>query len=186
MRTTLPAAATAAAAAAALSLLTAAPAHAGLYGVDDPADTSHGSDVRAIAVHDGAKNLAITTYHDNLVRAASSGSAESIYLDTDRRHRGPEYVFVAGLYEGTDYLLRHADGWGASHWGRPVENGDYILRIDYRRDRAEVKISQPAIGSPDAVRVAVRASGTRSDGTSHGLVDWVGKPRLFTPWVERG
>lgn len=47
-------------------------------------------------------------------------------------------------------------------------------------------LSQAALGTPDAVRVAVRASGTRTDGTSHGLVDWVGRPRQFTPWTDRG
>ena len=43
----------------------------------------------------------------------------------------------------------------------------------------------PEIG-PDEVRVAVRVSGTRTDGTSHGLTDWLREPRFFTPWVERG
>ena len=177
---------TAALSAAALALLVAAPAHAEQYGVDDPQDTWHGSDIRALQVHNGEQDLTITTTHDNLVRRAASGSALTIYLDTDRDHRGPEYVFAAGLFDGTDYLLSETDGFGPKKWGDAVENGDYILHIGYRKDRARVKISQPAIGSPDEVRVAVRASGTRTDGTSHGLVDWVGKPRKFSPWIARG
>ena len=177
---------TAALSAAGLALLVAAPAHAERYGVDDPQDTYHGSDVRAVAVHNGVDDVTITTTHENLVRRAASGSAEAIYLDTDRDHRGPEYVFAAGLYEGTDYLLSETDGFGPDKWGAAVENGDYILHISYRKDTARVKISQAALGTPDAVRVAVRASGTRTDGTSHGLVDWVGKRRQFTPWIDRG
>ena len=177
---------TAALSAASLALLVAAPAHAEQYGVDDPQDTWHGSDIRALQVHNGTEDLRITTIHDNLVRRAASGSAEAIYLDTDRDHRGPEYVLAAGLYEGTDYLLSETDGFGTDKWGDAVENGDYILHIDYRKDRARVKISQATLGNPDAVRVAVRASGTRTDGTSHGLVDWVGKPRQLTPWIDRG
>jgi len=35
-------------------------------------------------------------------------------------------------------------------------------------------------------RIAVRVSGTRADGSSSGLVDWLGEPRSFTPWVARG
>jgi hypothetical protein len=31
-----------------------------------------------------------------------------------------------------------------------------------------------------------REVGTRSDGSSKGLVDWLGDPRSFTPWVDRG
>ncbi len=67
-----------------------------------------------------------------------------------------------------------------------MENGDHILRIRYRADQARVRISSAALGNPDAVRLAVRASGTRTGGTSHGLVDWVGPPRTFTPWIDRG
>ncbi|HEU5035874.1 MAG TPA: hypothetical protein VFT70_02635 [Nocardioides sp.] len=172
--------------AAVLTVGLAGAAHAEQYGVDDPEDTWHGSDIRALQVHNGTKDVAITTTHDNLVRRAASGSAEAIYLDTDRERRGPEFVFATGLYEGTDYVLRETDGFGPKKWGDAVENGDYILRIDYRKDRARFRISQAALGDPDAVRVAVRASGTRTDGTSHGLVDWVGKARSFTPWVDRG
>jgi len=32
----------------------------------------------------------------------------------------------------------------------------------------------------------VRVSGSRSDGTTHGLVDWVGEPRSYTPWLDQG
>ena len=47
-------------------------------------------------------------------------------------------------------------------------------------------MSRAALGNPGAVRVSVVASGTRTDGTSKGLVDWVGARRSFTPWIARG
>jgi len=171
---------------AALTLGTAGAASAEQYGIDDPQDTWHGSDIRALQVRNGEENVRVTTIHDNLVRRAASGSAEAIYLDTDRDDRGPEYVFVGALYEGSDYLLRETEGFARGSWGDPVENGDYILRIDYRKDVARVVLSRAALGDPDDVRVAVRASGTRTDGTRHGLVDWVGQRRSFTPWLSRG
>ena len=31
-----------------------------------------------------------------------------------------------------------------------------------------------------------RGPGNRTDGTSHGLVDWVGEKRGSTPWVAQG
>lgn len=170
---------------AALTIGLASPALAEQYGVDDPQDTSHGSDIRALQVRYGGDTVHVTTFHENLRRDPATGSSETIFLDTDRHDRGPEYVFTAGLYEGTDYLLRHADGFAQDTWGDPVENGDYILRIRYGSDQARVRISRAALGNPDAVRVAVRASGTRTDGTSHGLLDWVGTPRSFTPWISR-
>ncbi|HET8664467.1 MAG TPA: hypothetical protein VFM08_09150 [Nocardioides sp.] len=58
--------------------------------------------------------------------------------------------------------------------------------MNYRRDTVRTTISHVALGNPTEVRVAVRVSGSRSDGTTHGLVDWVGKPRSFTPWLAQG
>ncbi len=171
---------------AALSLTIAGPASAELYGVDDPRDTSHGSDVISLSVRNGAEEVDVTTYHEDLRRDPATGSSGTVYLDTDRADRGPEYVFVGGFYEGTDYVLRATEGFGPGKWGDPVEQGDYIMRVDYRKDRVHVRMSRAALGDPGAVRVAVRVTGTRRDGSSHGLVDWVGAPRAFTPWVARG
>ncbi|NYD41708.1 hypothetical protein [Nocardioides panaciterrulae] len=183
MRKTLPAVALSTAA---LTIGLAGPASAELYGIDDPRDTGHGSDILAVQVRYAKPTLHVTTYHENLRRDPATGSSETIFIDTDRSNRGPEYVFSAGLYEGTDYVLRETEGFARDTWGDPVENGDYILRIRYRADQARVRISSAALGTPDAVRLAVRASGTRTDGTSHGLVDWLGQRRSFTPWIARG
>jgi hypothetical protein len=183
MRTPLAAVALAAAA---LPIALAGPANAELYGVDDPADTWHGSDVRSLSVRNGAENLTITTLHEGLRRDPATGSGGMFYVDTDRDDRGPEYVLVAGFYEGTDYVLRHTEGFGPKQFGNPVEHGDYIMRVNYDKDRVRIKLHQPALRNPEAARVSVRVSGTRTDGTSHGLVDWVGTKHGFTPWLERG
>ena len=171
---------------AALTLGVAGPAQAELYGVDDPQDTSHGSDILALQVRNAKENLNVTTYHVNLRRDPATGSSGTIYLDTDKSDASPEYVFVAGYFEGTDYQLLETEGFGPGKWGDPVENGDYVMRVHYATDRAHVRISRAALGKPGAVRVSVRASGTRTDGTSHGLVDWVGERHSFTPWIARG
>lgn len=60
------------------------------------------------------------------------------------------------------------------------------LTVDYTKDRVRMRMSHEAIGNPEQVRVSVRVAGTRRDGTSAGLVDWLGEPRSFTPWVARG
>jgi hypothetical protein len=171
---------------AALTLGLAGAAHAEQYGVDDPQDTYHGSDILSLQVRNMQDTLKITTHHSNLVRSPRSGSGGAFYIDTDPTDRGPEYVLAGGFFEGTDYLLSETEGFGPDKWGDPVENGDYIMRVDYQADTVRVKISQGTLGEPDEVRVAVRAAGTRTDGTSHGLVDWVGKPRSFSPWLARG
>lgn len=180
MRTSL-----AAVAAATLALGVAAPAHADRYGVDDPEDTFHGSDVTALTVVHGPENLTVTTQHLGLRPDPATGSRETVFIDTDRSDPGPEYVFSADLTRSFRYVLRATDGFARSTWGDPVEHGDYILDVDYRQERARVRISHAALGSPSAVRVAARVSGQRTDGTRHHLTDWVGKPRLFSLWIPR-
>lgn len=172
--------AAAALSAAALTLGLAGAAHAELYGIDDPDDISHGSDILAMQVRNGHENLTVTTIHSNLRRDPATGSGGAIFVDTDANDSGPEYVMVAGYFDGTDYQLLETEGFAPSKWGDPVENGDYILRVDYAKDRVRVRISRPALGNPDAVRLAVRASG------SHGPVDWVSQRQAFTPWIDRG
>ena len=178
--------AVAALSAALLTISLAGPASAELYGVDDPQDTFHGSDILALQVRNGPDNLNVTTFHYGLRRDPATGSSGRVYVDTDRHDAGPEYVFVGGFFEGTDYQLLETEGFAPSKWGDPVANGDYIMRVRYDKEQVRFRMSRPALGNPGAVRVSVQASGTRTDGTSRGLVDWVGKRRSFTPWLVRG
>jgi hypothetical protein len=172
--------------AAALTVAVAGAAHAELYGIDDPADTGHGSDVLALQVRNGSENVVVTTIHKNLRKDPATGSGGTVYVDTDKHDKGPEYAFVAGYTKGTDYQLIKTEGFGHKKWGKPVENGDYIMKVDYQKDTVRMKMSHAALDDATKVRIAVRVSGTRSDGTSDGLVDWVGTPRSFTPWISQG
>lgn len=176
---------TAALSAAVLTLGLAAPASASSIGVTDPQDTFHGSDLRAVRVKNGDHNVVVVTNHDNLRRDPRTGASGAVYVDTDPSDKGPEFVFVGGYYEGTDYQFLHTEGFGHKNWGTPV-TGSYEMTVDYAKDRVRMRMSRQALGSPDDVRVAVRVSGTRTDGTSTGLVDWLGEPRSFTEWVAKG
>jgi hypothetical protein len=178
-------ASTAALSAAVLTLGLAAPASASSIGVKDPQDTFHGSDLRAVQVKNGDSNVVVVTNHTNLRRDPKTGSAGAVYVDTDRSDKGPEFVFVGGYYEGTDYQFLRTEGFGHKNWGAPVD-GSYELTVDYAKERVRMRMSRQALGNPGDVRVAVRVSGTRTDGTSTGLVDWLGEPRSFTEWVAKG
>jgi hypothetical protein len=167
------------------TLALGSPATADSIGVTDPADTSHGSDLRSVQVRNGDHRVVVTTTHTNLRRDPRSGSGGAIYIDTDRRDRGPEFVFVGGFFSGTDYALLHTEGFGSRKWGEPVD-GSYRMRIDYADEQVRMRVSRAALDNPGRVRVAVRVAGTRSDGSSAGLVDWLGEPHSFTPWVARG
>lgn len=174
----------AAAAAAALSLtLAAAPANAEIYGIDDPADTNHGVDLLAVSVVNAEKNFRITLTHKNLRPSHESGAGGAVYIDTDAADKGPELVFIGGFFSGTDYQLLTTEGFGPKSWGEPVD-GFYIMKLDYDIEKTSIKFSRMALGGADELRVAVRVSGQRSDGTH--VVDWMGKPRAWTLWLDRG
>jgi len=173
----------AAAVAAALTLSVAAPASADGIGEKDPADIGHGVDLRAVHVVNGEKNLRIVLNHTNLRRDPKTGAGGVVYLDTDPEDQGPELAFAVGFFEGTDYQLVATEGFGPKNWKAPVE-GFYALHVDYAKEQARIRISRKALGAADTVRVAVRVAGQRTDGSQ--IVDWLGQPRSFTPWVERG
>lgn len=185
MRTTLTST-VAALSAVALTVGLAGTAHADRVRTSDPRDTHHGSDITGLTVRNGVENVHVVTTHVNLRRSPASGSGGVTYLDTDPNDRGPEYAFAAGYFVGTDYVLVETEGFGPRRWGNPVEHGDYIMKVNYRKDRVRVTMSRHALGDPTDVRVAVRASGSRRDGSGEGLVDWVGEPRSFTPWMAQG
>ncbi len=170
--------------AATLTLSQLTPAYADAIGVSDPRDVDHGVDLRSVVVDHRTDNVVVTTTHTNLRPSFRSGSAGAVFLDTDPSDTGPEFVFVGGYFDGTDYQLLHTDGFGNKKWGAPVE-GSYRMRLDYDKEHVRMRMSREALGSPAEVRVAVRVAGTRRDGTSDGLIDWLGEPRSFTEWVAQ-
>ncbi|HXH77444.1 hypothetical protein [Nocardioides sp.] len=170
--------------AAALTLSLQAAASADAIGVQDPNDLDHGVDLRSVVLDHRTDNVVVTTTHTDLRPSFRTGSSAAIYFDTDELDAGPEYVFVGAFFSGSDYQLLATEGFGHRRWGQPVE-GSYELRLRYIKDQARIRIAREAIGSPDQVRVAVRVSGTRPNGTSMGVVDWLQEPRSFTDWVAQ-
>ncbi len=146
---------------------------------DAHGDMAHGADLWRVRLTN-KRMLRVDLTHDDLVRSFRSGSSGSVFLDTDRSRKGPEYVFSGGFHAGTDYQLSHADGWRAA---RPV-HGRYELRLDYAGDVAHIRISRAALGAPGKVRVAVVTGGEQADGDI--VRDWLGERRHFTDWVARG
>lgn len=169
--------------AAALTFSLAGPASAERFAIDDPAESGAGVDLLAVTVVNAEKNLRVVLHHQNLRRNPSGGAGGVVYIDTDPADKGPELVFTGGLFAGTDYSLLATEGFGTANWGDPV-SGLYVMKLDYAKDTTRIQISRKALGGADEVRVAVRVSGERADGTS--VVDWMGKPRSFTMWLDRG
>lgn len=149
---------------------------------DAHGDIKPGADIWNVRVTN-ARSVRVDIRHADLVPSYKSGAGVAVYLDTDRRKAGPEFVFLGGLFEGTDYALLRAKDW------RPVGSAvplrcSYIMRLDYSREMTHIRIGRACLDGPGKVRVAVRSGGERPDGTR--VRDWLDGRRVFTPWVSRG
>lgn len=172
-------------AAAALTLSLAGPASADRFGIDDPeGGGGTGVNLLAASVINSQTSLRINLLHQNLRRHPPGNDAGGVvYIDTDPADKGPELVFTAGLFAGTDYVLLDTEGFGVNNWGDPV-SGNYSMSLDYAHEKTHIVIGRNALHGADAVRVAIRVAGLRQDGSV--AVDWLGKPRSFTLWLDRG
>jgi fructose-specific component phosphotransferase system IIB-like protein len=97
----------------ALTALAAVPAHAEFYSIDDPADAEESlTDIYGLEANHGSDRVLVKVRFNELVRSSAAGV--SVFFDTDRGEKGPEYVLSSGLGDGTDYVLTEADGWRGS------------------------------------------------------------------------
>lgn len=156
---------------------------------DAAGDLDHGADIRRVRVVN-EEQVRVRVVHDDLVRSYESGSSIAVFLDTDRKRKGAEFVFLGGTFEGSDYALLPAKGWRrASDRQVPPHGGSYMMNLDYAKDAAVLTFDRAVLGMPKAVRVEVKTGGElvpEGDEPATTGRDWLGEPREFTPWVKRG
>lgn len=163
--------------------LTATPAQAQTrIFADAHGDMAHGADLHAVKVVN-EKNVRVVLRTENLVRSFRSGASTAVYLDTDPTDAGPEFAFLGGLFEGTDYALVRTEGWKVGNHPRAVR-GFHRMDLDYVHDVVRITLSREALDGAGRVRVAVKTAGEQADGTI--VRDWLGARRQLTPWVARG
>jgi hypothetical protein len=80
---------------------------------DARGDMTQGPDNHKVRVENGEKRVRINDVHRDLVSSFRSGSSVAVYIDTDRKRTGPEYVFQGATFEGGDYALLPAEGFAA-------------------------------------------------------------------------
>lgn len=157
---------------------------------DARGDMSQGADIHKVRVVN-EKRVRVKVTHRDLVRSFRSGSSIAVYIDTDPKRSGPEYVLQGATFEGGDYALLKADGFqAAGNRQAPLHGGSYLMRLDFDRDVARIAIDRVVLGNPGKVRVAVKTGaemlpkGSRTPGPTE--VDWLTAPETFTPWVANG
>jgi hypothetical protein len=164
----------------ALTALTAAPAHAEFYSIDDPADAKESlTDIYQLEANHGADNVLVKVRFNELMRSSAAGV--SVFLDTDRDVKGPEYVLSSGLGDGTDYVLTEADGWRGSD---DRVRCDYAARPKWGQEVFRAVLSRDCFDRTPSLRVSVKMV-DQADGTTP-VVDWAPKKRRWTLPVESG
>lgn len=149
---------------------------------DDRGDMDHGADIYGVKVVN-EKNVRVVLEVADLVPSYKSGAGVTVYLDSDRTDAGPEFAFLGGMFEGTDYAMVRTEGWNVPDNPRVVR-GFHIMRLDYDNDVARFRMTRAALDHPGKVRVAVRTSGEQHGGDT--VHDWLDGRRVWTSWVERG
>lgn len=163
-----------------LAALGAAPAHAEFYTIDDPADASASlTDIYGLEASHGAENLLVKVRFNELMRSSAAGV--SVYIDTDRSEKGPEYVLSSGLGDGTDYVLTAADGWRGSD---DRIDCDYSARPKWGNDVFRAVLSRDCFDRPASVRVSVKMV-DQADG-SHPVGDWAPQRKRWSLPIGSG
>lgn len=167
-------------AALALLGLAGAPANAEYYSIDDPADADASlTDVYGLHARHGADNLLVKVRFNELMRSSAAGV--SVFVDTVRDARGPEYVLSSGLGDGTDYVLTEADGWRGSD---DRVSCDYAARPRWGQEVFRAVISRACFDRVPSVRVSVKMVDP-ADG-SHPVRDWAPERRRWTLPIAGG
>ena len=162
-----------------LASTVAAPAHAEFYSIDDPIDASPSlSDMSGMEANHGSDNLRVKVYFQELMRSSAAGV--SIFIDTYRDVKGPEYVLSSGLGDGTDYVLTEADGWRGSDTRVKC---DYAARPRWGKDVFRAVISRDCFDRAPTVRVSVKMG---DQAGAERVVDWVPKRRRWSLPIESG
>jgi len=157
----------------ALTILVAAPAHAEFYTVDDPADTKGSlTDIYRLEARHGDETMVVKVRFAELIRSSAAGV--SVFFDTDRDRKGPEYVLSSGLGDGTDYVLTAADGWRAS--GDQVRC-DYRARPKWGQEVFRAVVSRDCLDRSQSVRVSVKMV---DQAGQRAVRDWAPKRRRWS------
>lgn len=164
----------------ALTALTAAPAHAEFYNIDDPADAEGSlTDIYGLEARHGDETVLVKVRFNELVRSSAAGV--SVFFDTDRDTKGPEYVLSSGLGDGTDYVLTEADGWRGSD---NRVRCDYAARPKWGQEVFRAVVSRDCFDRAPSLRVSVKMV-DQADGSTP-IVDWAPKRKRWTLPIESG
>lgn len=169
-----------AAAAAAATVLTLAPAaHAERVTRDDGADaTGSTTDIREVRVKHGNRWVRTEINFPNLRKKGNASL--TIFFDTDKGSKGPEYGVGLPLFSGADYMLAETNGW------KPTDefvNCRYTAKFDWAGDKVVFRARRGCFDRPAELRVGMKMV-DRAGGDV--VRDWLNGRRGATRWLASG
>lgn len=138
-----------AAAAALLAGGVAAPASANQRTFKDGRDAPASIDIRKVRVENDKLIVVLVKTR----RPMALGDSVTVYFDTLRKRRGPEFS-LAGRY-GSEYTMVRRKSWTKS--GRAVDCRPYRLKI-IANGNTRATVARKCLGRPGRIRVAVHLS----------------------------
>jgi hypothetical protein len=161
-------------------LALAPPASAETVVVDDGADAAPSlTDIRKVRLRHGGKNVVVRTTFPNLKK--SSDASMTVFLDTKRSRRGPEFGIGLPLFSGGDFVLVRMKRW--KYVGGPV-NCSYGAEFAWKSDYLKLRFDRDCFDNRNRVRVGMKM---RDDhDASHPIVDWLNGWRGWTAWASAG
>jgi hypothetical protein len=154
---------------------------------DRKGDVRGGFDIQSVRVVNTGKWIKIRSHHRSLRDGVTTGGV-SVYIDTVRRRRGPEFRFSGPVGFDGDYAILRVHRWNPV--GGPLNCGGLRFGVNYRRDVVHFGVTRRCLDRAydhrvGKVRVAVMSAQNRAGGGAP-RIDWAPKRRTLYPAVPRG
>jgi hypothetical protein len=155
---------------------------------DKKGDVLRGFDIQSVRVVNTGKWIKIRTHHRYLRYGGAQNGGVSVYIDTVRKRRGPEFRFAGPVGFDGDYSLLRVRRWQPV--GGPLGCRGLRFGVNYKRDVVRFAVTRRCLDRAydhrvGKVRVAVMTAQNRAGGGAP-RVDWAPKRRTLYPAVARG
>jgi hypothetical protein len=155
---------------------------------DREGDVRRGFDIQSVRVVNTGKWIKIRTHHRYLRYGGAQNGGVSVYIDTVRKRKGPEFRFAGPVGFDGDYSILRVRHWNAV--GGPLNCNGLRFGVNYKRDVVHFAVTRRCLDRAydhrvGKIRVAVMTAQNRAGG-GKPRVDWAPKRRTLYPAVARG
>ncbi|MGH3359933.1 MAG: hypothetical protein ACRDO7_14120 [Nocardioidaceae bacterium] len=166
----------------------AAPVDADVAGYKDKRGDVNGQvDISFVRIDNTGRWIDIRSHHRNLTYGPHApGGGASVFIDTIRNRRGPEFIIAGPVGSDGDYHLSKIRGW--DHFGRSP-SCKVVYRVNYKADVVRFAAPRRCLARAYHHRVGtIRASVRITQTNPHGpgsLTDWAPRRHGFYRGVPR-